>query len=124
MEEGLVKLAASLFCVAALSLVGCADVETTGGGQGDGIHPSKISLDDSKEPNVFAPGNETVLKQRLATSAADVICEGCVMDTYSVVDTSMGIDEVRIVSDGGTQLCKIFTDHGNIVIDECGWANP
>jgi hypothetical protein len=121
-----VKVAASLFCVAALSLVGCADVETTGGGQGDGIHPSKISLDDPKEPTAFAPGDGTVVrqKQKLASSPADAICEGCVIDTYSVFDTSMGIDEVLVVSDGGTQLCKIFTDHGNVVVDECGWANP
>lgn len=118
------KLAASLFCLAALSVVGCADVESNGGGQGEGILPSKISRADADEPKPFDPGTVTTLKQKLGTAPADSICEGCVFDTYAVVDNSMGIDEVLVVSDGGVNLCRIYLDQGQIVVDECGWHAP
>jgi hypothetical protein len=125
-REGSVKLAASLFCVAALSVVGCADVETTGGGQGEGILPDKISLANPNEPKPFDPSDVISYEQRLGHEGADSICEGCVVDTYGVHDNSMGIDEVRIVSDGGgLRLCKIYLDdNGEAVVDECGWHAP
>ena len=120
------KLAASLVCVAALSFAACADVETTGGGQGEGIVPSKVA-DQQLEHLVkqFDPSQVTDNAQKLGGLApADAICDGCVMQAYAVVDTSAGIDEVRVVTDGGMQVCKIFLDQGQIIIDECGWSRP
>jgi hypothetical protein len=119
-----VKLAASLFCVAALSVVGCADVETTGGGQGEGILPSKISLANPNEPRPFDPRDVSSYQQKRAGEPADSICEGCTIDTYGIVDHSMGIDEVRVVSDGSGVVCKIYLDNDEAVIDECGWHAP
>jgi hypothetical protein len=123
-EEGLVKLAASLFCVAALSMVGCAGVDTVGGGQGDGIHPSKADVQNPEEPKPFDGRQVTNLKLKTAAAPADAVCDGCVMDTYRAVDNSAGIDEVRVVSDGGLELCRLYLDHDQVVLDECGLLSP
>jgi hypothetical protein len=123
MEEGAVKLA-SLFCVAALSVVGCGGVETTGGGQGEGIKPSKIEFVDPNAPKPFDPRTLSDFQIRISTAPADSVCEGCIMESYSVVDTSAGVDEVRVVSDGGMELCKIYLNQDQVIVDECGSTAP
>ncbi|HEX5061140.1 MAG TPA: hypothetical protein VFV99_17360 [Kofleriaceae bacterium] len=116
------KLAASMFCVAALSLAACADVETYGGGQGPGITSSKIADQEfDRLVKQFDPSQVTDNAQKLGgLEPADTVCEGCVMQAYRVVDLNAGIDEVRIVKDGGVQVCKIFLDQGAVIFDECG----
>ena len=117
------KLAASWLCVAALSLVGCADVETNGGGQGEGILPAKSSVVEPTGQMQLELGEEPGFKQRLRSGPADFVCEGCVIDTYAVVDNSM-FNEVSVVSDGGMQLCRLYLSDGEVVIDECGINKP
>ena len=117
------KLAASLF-VAALSMVGCAGVESSGGGQGDGIYPAKADVSNPNDPKLFDTADVTKVKLKGGMAPADAVCDGCVVQTYRVVDTSAGIDEMRVVSDGGTEICRIYLDHDQVVIDECGWIRP
>jgi len=119
-----VKLAASLFCVAALSLVGCAEEITPTGGMGEGIAPYKLGPESFDAVKDFDPSDVTKYEQKLSGAPIDSVCEGCVMDVYRVIDNSAFIDEVRVVSDGGAALCKIFVDHGQVVEDECGWFGP
>jgi hypothetical protein len=121
-EEDLVKLA---FCVVVgLSLLGCADEAAQGGGQGDGIVPSKISFVDPEPEKPFDARDVFEIKQKLGTAPADAICEGCIVNGFSLVDNSYGITEVRVVSDGGLPVCRIFLNQDGIVIDECGWSRP
>jgi hypothetical protein len=122
-EEGYVKLA-SLFCVAALSFAGCADVETNGGGQGEGIHPSKIEAQNPNEPKPFDATQVVDLEQKIGVAPADAVCDGCVVTSYHVVDTTAGLDEVRIVSDGGFEVCRIYLKNDVIVVNECGFVQP
>jgi hypothetical protein len=122
LKEDLVKLA---FCVvAALSLIGCADEATQGGGQGEGIIPSKIAFADPDQEKPFDATQVVHVKQKLGTAPADSICEGCVMTSYSLVDNSYGIKEVRFVLDGRQPVCRIFMTDGGVKIDECGWSRP
>jgi hypothetical protein len=105
-------------------LLGCADEATQGGGQGEGIMPSKIAF-VPPEPKPFDPATDVVaLKQKLGSAPADAICDGCVVTSYKLVDNSFGLDEVRLVSDGGLLICKIFLNQDGVVIDECGWSRP
>jgi hypothetical protein len=124
-EEGHLKIAAHC-TVAGLSLLGCADEVAQGGGQGEGIQPSKGDvLQNPDEPKpADAADVQVVTKFRLSTASADAICEGCVVTTYSLVDNSYGLDEMRVVSDGGMPICKIYLTDGGVVIDECGWSRP
>ncbi|HEY5950365.1 MAG TPA: hypothetical protein VIV40_32965 [Kofleriaceae bacterium] len=118
------KLAA-LFCVAAMSVVGCGSVESNGGGQGDGISPSKTELQVPSTPGMVDLEADHTWKQKLGTVAANFVCDGCVMTTYQTVDTSAGIDEVRVVSDGGGfEVCRIYLDQNQVVVDECGLTTP
>ena len=121
-----VKLAASMFCVAALSLAACADVETYGGGQGEGLTPSKVADQEfDRLVKQFDPSQVTDNAQKLGgLEPADAVCDGCVMQAYSVVDLNAGIDEVRIVKDGGMTVCKLYLGHGEVIIDECGLSRP
>ena len=112
----------SLVCVAALA--GCADDVTTGGGQGEGIIPSKIALMNPDEPKPFDARDVVEVDQKLGAAPADAICDGCVVTSYSLVDNSYGLDEVRVVTDGGLSICKIFLSNDGVVIDECGWSRP
>jgi hypothetical protein len=109
-------------CLVGCWLCGCGNHRC----QGEGILPDKISLANPNEPKPFDPSDVISYEQRLGHEGADSICEGCVVDTYGVHDNSMGIDEVRIVSDGGgLRLCKIYLDdNGEAVVDECGWHAP
>ena len=123
-EEGHVKLAV-LSAVAAVSLLGCVDEVAQGGGQGEGIQPSKGQLQNLDEPKPFdAAEVEVTVKYRLGTGSADTVCNGCSVTSYSLVDNSYGLDEMRVVSDGGTPICKIYLTDGGVVIDECGWSRP
>ena len=115
------KLAA---LIAGLALVGCADLDNTTGGMGEGVAPYKLSDTRVREAEQFDATQVVQLKQKLGTTPADAICEGCVMTSYSVVDLGAGLDEVRIVTDGGMPICKIFLNDDGIVVDECGWFRP
>lgn len=118
------KLAASLFCIAALSLVGCADVETTGGGQGEGIIPAKtLSLDPQDVEESFHPAIAG-MQQVPGREPADYICMGCEIVAYRVPDDTGGIDEVRLVKDQDVTLCRIYLNDNEVVLDDCGMARP
>jgi hypothetical protein len=97
---------------------------STGGGQGEGIMPSKIAFMNPDEPKPFDATDVVFMNKRLGSAPADSICEGCVVTSYSLADNSYGIDEVRIVNDGGLVICKIFLNNDGVVIDECGWSRP
>jgi hypothetical protein len=86
--------------------------------------PAKISLANPNEPKPFDPRDVTSYEQRVSGEGGNSICEGCVVDSYSLVADSGGIDEVRVVSDGGMELCRIYLDQGQVVLDECGVATP
>ena len=116
------KLAASLICVAAL--VGCAGDVPMGGGQGEVIIPSKLASLRPDRAKPFDPRDVVKLSQKRGVAPADSICEGCVMTSYSLVENSYGIDEVRMVHDGDTTLCQIFLSNDGVVIDECGRVSP
>jgi hypothetical protein len=128
-----VKFSAILLCVAASSLVACTDVETVGGGQNEGITPSKtIKFDPSDLPDSYLPihgmwhevGRVPPLHgawQVVARKPADTICEGCNMTTYKLVDIGHVNKLINEVSDGGGDLlCRIFVVDDEIVVDECG----
>ena len=114
------KLAASLFCVAALSMVGCADVETTGGGQGEGIKPAKfLSLDPEDVPEPFNP-QLAGMQQVGGAEGADYFCETCEIVYFKVPSDTGGINEVREVRQDGEPVCRIYMADGVVIIDECG----
>ena len=119
------KLAASLFCVAALSLVGCVDDTTNAGGQGEGLDPAKTSANFG--PIVTGNGlRDVVFNLDLSGLAlrelarADDICEGCTIQQAFLPERNGAIDEVRVVGVGETVLCRIYLADGEVVMDECG----
>lgn len=106
----------AIFCVAALSLAACTDVETVGGGQGEGIVPSKISGSPVAAPVPIGIENVgTILNQQ----AAEDVCEGCVISYYPVRSHPV-YDRIGVVTDGENVLCSVFFDHDVVVTDECG----
>ena len=114
------KLVGSLVCVVALSVVGCADVESVGGGQGEGITPAKVGsleLDEGASPHPRVDG----MKQISAGESAENICPDCEVVAFSVANND-AIDEVRIVQDAGIEVCRIYVKNDTVIIDEC-W-NP
>ena len=113
------KLVGSLLCVSALAVVGCGDVESVGGGQGEGITPAKVGSldpDDVESQNPRVDG----LKQIKAGESADNICPDCQIVAFSVANND-AIDEVRVVQDAGSEVCRIYLKDDAVVIDECGW---
>lgn len=114
------KLAVSLFCVATLSLAACTDEVALGGGQGEGITPDKIAfVDPQGGPLAFNPQTDVVVEiTKIGSASADAVCDGCVVTSYRVIDTSYLIDEVHLVS-GDVPLCRLFLSHDEVVVDEC-----
>lgn len=115
------KLSGILLCVAASSLVACADIETTGGGHMDGLHPVKtISYDPSDLPESPYPEVDGILQEQSREPATN-ICESCELTTYRVVEFGHFNKFVQEVSDGGSVVCRIFLDENMVVLnDECG----
>jgi hypothetical protein len=140
-----VKLVASVFCVGVLALVGCVDQETTGGGQLEGIRPAKPSIDNPnnnpegvnpvidetmspKSPirlrDVDVEGLGTIDGKQLPSEPAPEVCENCTVSPIKLPSERNGIDEVRIVSDGGFELCRIYLNDGKVVVSECDTYTP
>ena len=139
------KLVVSMFCVGALSLVGCVDQEVTGGGQLEGMRPAKPSLEELTSnpaggPLVFEGMNQNPATKNvghfdanwfgtlggvmLPPEPAREVCENCMVTAIKLPHDDGGIDEVRIVSDGGLELCRIYLNDGQAVVNECGTINP
>jgi hypothetical protein len=141
-----VKLVASMFCVAALSLIGCVDEPTGGGGQLEGLRPAKPTFDD---PDVSPTGANTDVNNKnaqlpphqlpvdtdgfyghlggvaLPPEPAPEICPNCEVTAIRLPEeNSYGIDEVRVVSDGGLELCRIYLDDSGYVFNECFTPEP
>lgn len=106
----------ALSCVAALALVGCVDSESVGGGQGDGILPSKTA---DKTPDVV-PSNDGPNVVQQPALPADIVCDGCVVTIYKPVQSTV-FDEIRVVTDHDFVVCSIYVNHGEVVVDECGF---
>jgi hypothetical protein len=125
-EEGHVKLGASLFCVAALSLAGCAEEVTPTGGIGEGIYPYKLAVQNPESVSSFGLEDITKLQGVKVgeTVPADVVCDGCVMDTYRVIDVDAIVDEIRVVGDPDGEVCRIYVGKDQVIFDDCGFANP
>jgi hypothetical protein len=120
-----VKLAASLFCVAALSMAGCVDEMTNAGGQGEGLEPAKtISFDPIAELQDSPFNIDTAgIEVREGSERADNICVGCVVTTVLLPEDRGAIDEVRIVGIGGGEpICRIFLNNDHVIYDECRWT--
>ena len=134
------KLAASLFAVAALSLAGCIDDVATGGGHQEGIRPAKPSIDDldgnsPRHPAVFEGMSGEIVGSPPLVDVNDLrgkvngialppepardVCETCEV-TAILLPEERGIDEVRVVSDGGVELCRIYLVDDEVIVDECG----
>jgi hypothetical protein len=110
-----VKLGA-IFCVAAFSLAACTDAETVGGGQGEGLGPSKVSGSPVAAPTPIGLENiGTILQQE----AAEDVCESCVISYYPVRSHPI-YDRIGVVSDGDQVLCTVFFRTDVVVADECG----
>lgn len=140
------KLVASLFCVAALSLAGCVDQETTGGGQLAGMRPAKPSIDDPG--NLPTGANPTIfegMNYKSTISIPDVdadgmyghlggmnepavpaphVCESCEVTAIKLPAQQNGIDEVHLVKDGETEVCRIYLNDNDVVINECFSSEP
>lgn len=112
------KLSALLCCVAATSLVACADVGTTGGGQMEGMVPAKFVL---THPSDLQLDPHTQLQQRPLVQSGDQICGGCDVIAFGVLNDDR-VDEVLVVSDGGMPVCRIYLQDDKVVLDECGWV--
>jgi hypothetical protein len=136
-----VKLAAT-FCLAVLSLAGCATEEVNTGGSYLFTRSTKISTDPagSIEAQNQLPDdpNGIELKGMLnlpeGISPAEIVaeevnpdfpiagvCEDCLV-TYIRFPASSGseVGEIRVVSDGGMQLCTIFLDpNGEYDTSDC-----
>jgi hypothetical protein len=137
MMEGPVKLAIS--CVAALSLAGCLDDPTTGGGYLEGMRPAKPSLDNPNNsplpvnPEIFEGMNKasSIEMPELDTNVIvetisppvpmDEVCDNCQVIAFHI-HHSDSLDEIRVFSDGGNFLCKIFLNDKGSVVDDCGWT--
>lgn len=127
------KLLATTFCLAALSVTGCAtDDETNMGGYLAGMRPAKPALDNGEgDPPVpqntgdkeargmvqfnedFVPDGVTATDVKPDIPLPENICENCDL-IYITIPPNSGIrdasefGEIRVVSDGGDQLCRIF----------------
>ena len=115
----------AMCCVAALSLVACADVETTGGGPTAGKKPDKIQFHPS--PSDVPPPEHPVigeLEQIAPAAPATALCDGCTVAAFRLDRGTWGLDEVRVVSLGDTEVCRIYLDQNRAIIDECGVTNP
>lgn len=141
------KLAAT-FCIAALSLVGCADVETVNGGHLAGMRPAKPSLENPNDsdfpqtPDQFVDGvNQRGMfdlpegLDRIPGVYAETIddgyyplpgnvCGGCQVTLITVPprDTSTNSDfgEIHVVNDGGNRICKILMNQdGSLDTRDC-----
>jgi hypothetical protein len=135
-----VKLAATL-CVAALSLTGCLDDTSTGGGHMEGMRPAKPSLDNPSNsplpanPDIFEGMNQraSIRMPELSTDGVwaeaikppvpmEGVCDDCEVIAFHITnkDTS-ALEEIRVFSDGGTYLCRITFDQDQVTIDSCRW---
>lgn len=106
----------AIFCVAALSLAACTDAETVGGGQGEGIVPSKISGSPVAAPTPIGLDNiGTIMQQQ----KAEEVCEACVISYYPVRHHPV-FDRIGVLTDGDQVICSVFFDRDVVVTDECG----
>lgn len=138
------KLSA-LLCVAGLSLTGCLDEPTTGGGYLAGMRPAKPSIDNPTNSDLPAyPDIFEGMSSRSAFTMPDLnadnvfvetmtppvpmpeVCENCQVTAAHVVDDSYMLEEIRVFSDGGVPICRIFldTESGTTIHDDCGWTRP
>jgi hypothetical protein len=114
----------AMCCVAAVSLVACAaEVEPTGGGPTAGTRPDKIQFQPSPD-DVPLPFNPVVSGLQQEPTPADNICEGCTVLSVKIDRGTWGIDEVRIASVGGSEVCRIYLDQNRVILDECGTTAP
>jgi hypothetical protein len=120
-----VKLVASLFCVAALSLVGCVDDTTNAGGQGEGLDPAKTTANFGPIDNGSGL-HDAVYNINLSGLAlreialAEDICSGCTIQQAFLPERNGTIDEVRVIGVGENVVCRIYLGDGEVVMDECG----
>ncbi len=73
-------------------------------------YPSDLKLDPLAQ-----------LQARPVVQSGDPICGGCDVVAFGVVNDNR-VDEVRVVSDGGTPVCRIYFNDNQVVFDECGWV--
>ena len=135
------KLIASVFCVAALSLVGCADQETTGGGHLGGMLPEKAftyqpgNLPLSENPEVRDEMNTLVPTlgdvnpegfygqlfggMNVKTELAPEVCENCKVTAIKIGTNSFAITDVHVYSDGEREICRLYLTDDNVFVNEC-----
>jgi hypothetical protein len=129
-----VKLLAT-FCLAALSLTGCAtDDETNMGGYLSGMRPAKPSLDDGSgtpprpavDEDMQKAGNMRIHQDLrgidvVATTVApwfplpDNVCgDNCTVVLIPVPEaTGSEVGRIDVYSDGGDKLCSIYQTSDN-----------